>query len=260
MKIRYRVMAMVYTLVVSAGLPVASAARDYPAVLDWADKYNVSFPVSGRVDRVHVSTGERVSRGTPLIELDAAPFKISLQQSEAAVAAHEPVFAEAKREYDQAGSLYEQTVLSDVELQRAQHAFEHARAELAQARASLQLVRWRLEQARALAPWDAWVIRRNVEPGQVLVDEQRSTPLLVLAKDGVMTARATLPATTISALHTGQHVRVIIDNSNRDAEIIGLGMQYEASGDDSGYRLEARFATSQDDAFRAGQPAVIQLP
>jgi RND family efflux transporter MFP subunit len=260
MKAQYRAIAIRLILGASLVLPVTAAARDVQAVLDWSDKHVVSFPVNGRVEQVHVRAGERVSRGARLVELNTAPFDISLRQFEAAVAAHEPVLAEAKREYEQAGSLYEQTVLSDVELQRTQHAYEQARAELAEAKAKRQLARWRLDQARAVAPWDAWVIQRNVEPGQVLVDEQRSTPLLVLAKDGVMTARALLPAATIHTLHTGQQLSVLIDKSRREAEIISLGMQPEMADGEPGYRLEVRFSTTPEDDLRAGQAAVVQIP
>jgi RND family efflux transporter MFP subunit len=260
MKAQYTTIAILVTLVTSLVLPVTATARDVQVVLDWADKHVVSFPVNGRVEQVHVRAGERVNRGARLVELDTAPFEISLRQFEAAVAAHEPVLAEAKREYEQAGSLYEQTVLSDVELQRTQHAYEQARAELAEAKAKRQLARWRLDQARAVAPWDAWVIQRSVEPGQVIVDEQRSTPLLVLAKDGVMTARALLPAATIRALHTGQQLGVLIGNKRRDSEIISLGMQPEIADGEPRYRLEVRFSATPDDGLRAGQAAMIQLP
>ena len=251
---------MLFTLTALVVLPCTAAAGDFQAVLDWTEKHVVSFPVNGLVERVHVRAGDRVTEGTALIELTTEPFDIRLRQFEAAVAAREPVLAEAKREYEQAGSLYEQTVLSDVELQRAQHAFEQARAELAEAKAALQLAHWLLDQTRAIAPWDAWVIQRNVEPGQVLVDEQRAAPLLVLAKDGEMTARALLPASEIRALRTGQQVSVLIDNSSRDADIISLGMQSESVDGEPGYRLEARFYGNSGDGFRAGQAAVIRLP
>lgn len=257
MKQRCKIMVMLFVLVV--GLPDTAAARDLQAVLDWAEQHVVCFEVNGLVEKVHVRAGERVSRGARLIELDTEPFEISFGQFEASVAAREPVLAEAKREYDQAGSLYEQTVLSDVELQRTQHAFEQARAELAQSKAALQLARWRLDRTRVLAPWGAWVIQRNVEPGQVLVDDQRSAPLLVLARDDIMTARAMLPAAAIQTLRIGQKVSVLIDGSRHDAEIISVGMQPETADGEPLYRLEARFSTVPDEGLRAGQSAVVQL-
>jgi len=247
-------------LLASAGLPADAAARDLPAVLDWSDTYIVSFPVDGRVSQVRVRVGERVAGGARLVELDTEPFKIQLRRLDAAVAAREPVLADEAREYEQAKSLYEQTVLSDVELQRARNAYEKARAELAESTAQRELARWRLDRAGAVAPWDARVIRRSVEPGQMVVDEQRSIPLLVLAKTDAMTAGASLPAAAMRALHIGQQVRVLIDDDSRDAEIISLGMQPETDRGEPGYRLEARFSTTQDDDFRAGQAAVIRLP
>lgn len=257
MKLEFGAIVSLLCLAVFSG---NAAARDLQAQLDWAEKYIVSFPVNGAVKRVYVSAGQHVAEGAPLVELDAEPFRIRLRQHEAAVAARGPVLAEAQREYEQARSLYEQTVLSDVELQRTQHAFEQARAELAQAEAALQLSRWRLNKTSSVAPWDGWVLLRDVEPGQMLVDEQRAEPLLVLGKAGAMIASAMLTAAEIRPLRTGQQLKVQVDNQAYEAEVVSLALQPETSIGESHYRLEARFEMAQDERFRAGQAAVIKLP
>lgn len=235
-------------------------AGDFEAVLDWAGIYVVNFPLDGGVANVYVREGDRVSKGTKLLELNPAPLDIRISQFQAELAANRPVLADAKREFEHAQSLYEQTVLSDVELQRARHSYEKATAELAASSARLSYAQWQRDMASVAAPWDAWVVERKVEPGQMLVAEQRSRPLLVLAKTGVMTARAELPLSSVQALATGQSARVLIGNRQYAAIVTSLGMRAETRAKAGYYEVEVEFEVRPDDAFRAGQAATIQLP
>jgi RND family efflux transporter MFP subunit len=234
-------------------------AADFEAKLDWAGLYIVSFPLDGRIARVHVNAGDRVGKGALLVELNTEPIDISVKQYEAEMAARQPVLADAKRDFEHAQSLYEQTVLSDVELQRARHAFEKATAELTAARARLQYARWQKRQARVSAPWEAWVIERNVEPGQMLVAEQRARPVLILARAGQMTARAELPLSAIQALETGQPLTVLINNRAFSATVTATGM-HTGTENAGSYMLEAVFDVDPKGSNRAGQAAVIRVP
>jgi len=238
----------------------AADAGDFDAVLEWSGIYVVNFPLDGGVTNVYVRPGDRVGKGTKLVELNPAPLDIRISQYEAEVAAGKPVLADAKREFEHAQSLYEQTVLSDVELQRARHAYEKASAELSASRARLRYAQWQRDMASVAAPWDARVVERSVEPGQMLVAEQRSKPLLVLAKTGVMAATTELPLSSVQALETGQPAKVLIDNQQYAARVTSLGMHRETGAKDGYYRLEVEFEVGPNNGFRAGQAATIRLP
>lgn len=235
-------------------------AADYPAVLDWAGIYIVNFPLDGGVTNVYVRPGDRVSKGAKLVELNLKPLEIRISQFQAEVAASRPVLADAKREFEHAQSLYEQTVLSDVELQRARHSYEKASAELTASRARLSYAQWQRDMASVVAPWDAWIVERKVEPGQMLVAEQRSTALLVLAKTDVMTARAELPLASVQTLSTGQPARVQIEDREYAAMVTSLGMRPQTGVKDGYYPVEVEFELRPDDVLRAGQAATIRLP
>ena len=185
MKRLQMIFVQLLALLIPGMTAVAADAGDFDAVLEWSGIYVVNFPLDGGVANVYVRPGDRVSKGTKLVELNPAPLEIRISQYEAEVAASKPVLADAKREFEHARSLYEQTVLSDVELQRARHAYEKASAELSAARARLKYAQWQRDMASAVAPWDAWVVERSVEPGQMLVAEQRSKPLLVRCRSRV---------------------------------------------------------------------------
>jgi macrolide-specific efflux system membrane fusion protein len=235
-------------------------AGDYDAVLDWAGIYVVNFPLDGGVTHVHVRPGDRVGKGAKLVELNPVPLDIRIKRFKAEVAASQPVLADAKRDFEHAQSLYEQTVLSDVELQRARHAYEKASAELAASRAQLEFALWRKGMASAAAPWDAWVVERNVEPGQMLVAEQRSKPLLVLAKAGVMAASTVLPLSSVKALQSGQAATVLIGDQQYAGNVVSLGMAAEAGTKQGSYRVVVEFEVAAKDVYRAGQAATIRLP
>jgi RND family efflux transporter MFP subunit len=235
-------------------------ARDFDAVLSWAETHVVNFPLDGGIKQVHVRPGQRVRKGAKLVELDREPIAIRVRQYEAEVAARKPVLSDARRAFEQAQSLYEQTVLSDDELQRAQHAYDKASAELAASRARLDYARWQQKKAEMLAPWDAWIVQRNADPGQMLVAEQRSKPLLVLAKTGVMGATAVLPLTAIDSIKIGQTATVMIGEEIFPASVSSLAMQGDPQSGTVRYRLEVAFELAADDEFRAGQPATIRLP
>ncbi len=250
-------LAALLVLVVTAS---NADAGDYDAVLEWAGIYVVNFPLDGGVTHVHVRPGDRVSKGAKLVELNPVPLDIRIKQFQAEVAARRPALADAKREFEHAQSLYEQTVLSDVELQRARHAHEKAGAELAAASAQLEYALWQKAMASAAAPWDAWVVQRNVEPGQMLVAEQRSRPLLVLAKAELMAASAVLPLSSARVLQSGQAATVLIGDQQYVATVVSLGMTPEADIKQDSYRVVVEFAVDAKDVYRAGQAATIRLP
>jgi RND family efflux transporter MFP subunit len=240
-------------------ISASAYAADFDAVLDWAEIFVVGFPMDGSIAQVYVRPGQLVSEGTTLIELDNEPIAIRIRQYQAAVAADKAVLADAKRQFEQAQSLYEQTVLADDELQRALNAYEKARAQLASANARLDYARWQLKKANVTAPWDAWVVQRHADPGQILVAEQRAQPLLVLAKSGVMGAMTDVPATHIDTLSVGQHATVVIGGQSFTAKVATVGMQSEANKRGDLYRVEVAFDVADKKLFRAGQAATIRF-
>ena len=117
MKLSFKTLLQLTALLALATGTGRSVAGDHDAVLDWSGLHIVSFPLDGGVTSVHVRAGDRVARGDKLVELNTEPIEIRIDQYEAELAARKPVLADAKRDFEHAKSLYEQTVLSDVELQ-----------------------------------------------------------------------------------------------------------------------------------------------
>ena len=235
--------------------PAVLLADTFDARLDWADRRIVSVPVEGVVSKAPVRPGQRVSQGELLLQLHEAPHRYRLQQAQAAVDAIEPQRADELRKKNDAEALYEQTVLSDVELQAAQIRYRQLDAEWRRARAELKLAQWRASWTRVKAQQDVLVIASEVAPGQVIAGDMRSKPLLWLASSQAMLASAFVPVSQLAALQPGEAARVEVDGKQYDAVIQQIDLLNIVDGK---VKLAARFETNRP--LVAGQLAKLVLP
>lgn len=126
----------------------------------------LSVEIAGLVEAVLVETGDRVTAGTPLFELDAELEKLSVTSLEAerreAVAARE----EAARRLDEARSVGAGRNIPQTEVQARASALQQAQARVARLSANLESGRARLARHRVVAPFDGVVIERQAERGE----------------------------------------------------------------------------------------------
>lgn len=238
-----------------------AAGSEVEATLRWAQRVELSTPVSGQIERVLVDVGSMVGKGDALLELDARPFQAALDKAQADVAQARDALAEAEREVERAQELYDRTVLSVHELQLVQIAHTRARSELQRAQATLAQAQLDLEYSVIRAPFDAIVVQRRADPGQTVVTRLQSTPLLAVAERGRILARATVPSDQLRALRKGQALIVRVAGERYPGRVARLGME-PVSGEGAGarYPVDVEFAVRAEEGLRAGQPATLELP
>ena len=127
-----------------------------------ADEIRVGSRVGGRILRVHVAEGQRVSVGQPLLELEPFDLQAELQQAEANLAAREADLARLRaglrpEEVAQAKARYEQLQARVDELAAGPRPqeIEAARARVAVAQAQLQLARENFRRVTRLVETNA---------------------------------------------------------------------------------------------------------
>ncbi len=241
-------------------MPAVEAA-EVEATLRWAQRVELSTPVSGRIERVLVDVGSAVGKGDALLELDARPFEAVVDKAEADVAEARDALAEAEREVERAQELFERTVLSVHELKLVQIARTRARSELERARATLAQAELDLEYSVVRAPFNAIVVQRRADPGQTVVTRLQSTPLLVVAERGRILARAAVPGDQLGALRRGQELTVWVAGKRYAGRVARLGMEPVSSeGAGARYPVDVEFAVRAEEGLRAGQPATLELP
>ncbi len=214
-------------LIVYAGV---AGAGGLEARLHWARTVTLSTPVPGVITEVLVQPGQRVKAGELLLRLDQRREQAGLQAAEARVAALDLRFGEAQRELARAQELYDQGLLSDTELMAARIAHAQARSEWQQARAVLERRRYALEHSVIRAPFDAWVVARQAEPGQVVASTMHPPPLLTLAEAGRLAVLAWPDDVRERPLSLGEQITVLWRGRRHAARVEQLRLDAQQPG------------------------------
>jgi len=154
--------------------------------------YHVGPTVAGRVLRLSVEVGERVSAGQVLGEMDAVDFDERLRAQAAAVQRAQASLKDALARQQQAqtqatrysqllavrATSEETTTARQQDLASANAALAGSQAEVARLRAELEALRTQRGQLRLRAPADALVTARLAEPGSTVVPGQAVVDLV----------------------------------------------------------------------------------
>ena len=232
-------------------------AQDVDATLDWSQRAALSTPASGIVREIAVAPGQRVAAGAPLGQLDDRRASAELRRTRAQVTRLKLTLEEAEREYERAQELYERTVISERDRQLAEIDLAVARADHAAATAALTRARVDLEDTRLTAPFAGVGLGVHVTPGETL---SNVTPMVTLASDRPMLARAGVSEAVHAGLTLDQTVTVRAGGDRYEGRIQALGLEARETDGEPHFEIVVRFTPSEERQLRAGQAGVVELP
>lgn len=170
----------------------------------------VSAQVSGRLLRVLVREGDMVERGAVLAEIESWPSRDAQRQAEAllgqARAQHEAAALAASREEH----LFERGISARQSFEAAKAAEGQADGAIALAAAQVDVARQNVERATVRAPIGGVVIRLLHRVGEV-VDGTPATPIMEIADPSSLELAASVPASDLVVLRSGQGATVTFD-------------------------------------------------
>jgi len=155
------------------------------------DQVKVLAEADGRIVRLEVEEGDRVSRGQILAVLDQDEAKIAKSKVELKA-------SNAKGALDRARESYRQGLISSEAFDKLTMDYEVAQQEVAEAQ-------WRLAKTVIRAPFDARVTERFVTLGQHL---RPGDELFTVADYDPLIARIYLPESDVVELEEGREVRI----------------------------------------------------
>ena len=202
----------------------------------------ISPKIAGRIERIHADQGDRVAAGDLLVELDDDDLAEQVEIAEATVAtAHaalerlrsdqkrsEAVLARARRQHARSQRLIKDNAVSESELDQAVESLGVAeagvsRAEAAIAEGAQQIVtaektlayhQARLDETRILAPFAGLIVRRRLDPGDVVVP---GSSILSLVSLDELWIRAWIDETEMAKLRVDQQGRVVFRSESDKA-------------------------------------------
>jgi RND family efflux transporter MFP subunit len=160
-----------------AGAPVRAAKVtrqrvtekiSYTTTLEAWRKITITPEVGGKIARINVQEGDRVAAGQLLAEMDTESIRLQLRQAEAGQAVAQAAEADARRNKERLDRLFAENAVSAQQREQVQLAYESAAAQLEQARASVNLARYTLDQSLMKAPFAGIIASKNAEVGDVI--------------------------------------------------------------------------------------------
>lgn len=145
----------------------------------------------GRVETVHVSSGEQVEAGAPILQLDARAARADVARAEA-------TYAAARQDFARVRELSDENVAAEARLEEASAAAEQAEAELEAARAAL-------EDRRLQAPFAGTLGIVTTDPGEYV---DSTTSVAALDDLSAVEAAFALPEKYYARVTPGQTVRL----------------------------------------------------
>jgi membrane fusion protein, multidrug efflux system len=153
------------------------------------ESVELSATVTERVTRIHFESGQRVKKGTLLLEMDAAEEKALLMEQQS-------MLEEAERQVERLKPLMERGAAS-------QSAMDTATLNLQTAKARIAAIESRIQERHIVAPFSGKLGLRNISVGTMA---QPGTLITTIDDDQIMKLDFSIPDIFLSSLSEGDRI------------------------------------------------------
>jgi RND family efflux transporter MFP subunit len=198
-----------------------------------AELVNITPQVSGRIETLLVKDNQFVTKGTPLLTLDAEPYRIAVLNAEAQLTKAQADLLKAQHESRRRQSL-PRNVISAEDLDAAELNAKSLAAAAKAAQAQLEQARWNLTQTQIAAPTDGWISNLVVRPGNYATS---GTPVFALVDSHSFYVMGYFEETKLRHIRPGYRATVRLYSDNRvlhgEVESIGRAIYDQSVESDS---------------------------
>ena len=175
----------------------------------------VKSKASGEITRMAVETGDEVSRGDLLADIDPRDVRNALAQAQADLEVARARVQIAQSQAERSQELREANVVTQQELESSTLELANARAALTRAQTNLELAQERMGDVTIQAPISGTVIEKTVEAGMIIASASGNvsggTTLMRMADLSTMQVRTLVDETDIGKVQPGQVARVQVE-------------------------------------------------
>lgn len=184
--------------------PVFTFSANLEAV--WSTE--VSTKADGRIDKLFVEEGDRVTAGMVLARLDMNELAAQVMQAEGQVLQAKATLEQNELNFQRMDALYKQNAVSAHTLDSARTQRDLALGGVRAAQGNLILLKTRLDNANILSPLNGVVIRRHVQAGAF---SKAGAAIFTVADVSTLLAKAVVGEAQIAELTLGKSVNVKVD-------------------------------------------------
>lgn len=188
--------------------------RRFPGTIEPVDNSVLSFEISGLVQEVSVSEGDRFEQGQILAVVDKKAYELTVESARAALSRAQAQLNEKKAAYERELRIQAQDAGATTQraVEQARASYESVRQSVSYNRAQLDLARRDLQNTELRAPFDGVVSKRHVDSFE---EVRRGQPVFDLFVEGAMEVAVAIPENMIGDVYLGLGGEVRLPNGNR---------------------------------------------
>jgi RND family efflux transporter MFP subunit len=181
-------------------------ATEYVATLKSLRSTTVQPQIDGQITQILVASGDRVTQGAPLMQIDPRRQQAAVTSQEAERAAREANVSYARQQQQRASALYTAGAISKQELEQAETALKTAEANLDALQAQVQQQQVQLRYYTVAAPTGGIIGDVPVRVGNQVTPQ---TVLTTIDQNETLEVYASVPVERASDLKNGLPMQIL---------------------------------------------------
>jgi RND family efflux transporter MFP subunit len=190
---------------------------------------NISTRMMGYITGINAEVGDYITKGKVLVNISNSDLQAKLGQVKANITQAEAGVQNAKKDYDRISTLYEQSSVTQKELDDISTHYNMAKAGLEAAKQMENEVKSQFAYTRITAPFSGTITAKYANSGDLA---NPGMPLLTIAKTGQYQVVAMVPENQISSIKTGQKATIWLKSIEK--EINGIVNEIAVSSSNTG--------------------------
>jgi len=240
--------AMPVKVIEAAAMPVSDSS-EYVATLKSRDSAVIMPQVDGQITQIFVHSGNKVSAGSALMEIDPLKQQATVKSQESARAAQQAQLSWAKQQYQRAEGLSAAGVVSKQDLDQAKASMDAAQAQMDALDAQVREQEVQLKYYKVVAPRGGIVGDIPVREGDRVTS---ATQLTTVDQPGSLEAYVYVPVERSSQLKMNLPVQVLDSNGKVLADTRISFISPQVDNTTQTVLIKARIANAND-ALRQSQ-------
>ena len=216
---------------------------------------NISTRMMGYITEINAEVGDYVAKGKVLVNISSVELQAKLAQVKSNIRQAEVGFENAKKDFDRITKLFEQSSVTQKELDDITTHYNMAKAGVEAAKQMENEVNAQFAYSRITAPFSGTVTAKYANSGDLA---NPGMPLLTIANTNTYQAVAMVPENQISNLKKGQ--KATINLKSIDKDIIGTVDEIAVSSSNTGGQFIVKLDLEKhDERLYAGMYATVSF-
>jgi len=234
----------------------ADLARDFSGTIKAETESNLSFRVSGTIERKFVKLGDTISRGQTLAELDRIDYEVKYQASIANLEKTKANLVKAAADFERYQKLYFNDNVSKAEYDSSLALFKSGKAQVEAAAKQVKYDNLQLGYTKLKAPASGTIAEELSEENETI---SAGTPVYMLSLDGDLEVEFFIPESLIGQVKSGAEVLITADAAQK-REIMGVVTQVGtvSTGFGRTFPVKAKL-TPPTEGIKSGMTAQVKL-